>query len=154
MARTNRSRGQRWILSGGGILLLALASWMAISQYVQGGFDRDQTINSQIAFEEATGVRLVFIAVAAGGGMINLRYQVLDPDKAVIVHDDDNPPTIIDEASGIALSRPWMDHDHTDELHIGVTYNDLLMNSGGFVKHGSLVTVVIGDARLEHVTVY
>lgn len=108
---------------------------------------------SQAAFEEATGVRLVAIAVTAAGGMIHLRYQVLDPDKALIVHDDEQPPTIIDEATGRFRNRPQHEH-HARELNMGVTYNLLLANSGGLIKRGALVSLVIGDARLEHITVY
>lgn len=131
---------------------LSLAAWMVVSEQVQGGRALDAAKLSRAEFEEATGVRLVHIAVTAGGGMLDLRYQVLDPDKALVVHDDDSPPTILDEASGRAIRRPWMEH-HDRELHTAVTYHELIMNSGGVVKRGSQVTLAIGDARLEHVVV-
>jgi hypothetical protein len=82
-----------------------------------------------------------------------LRYQVVDPDKAVIVHDSENPPTIIDEATGERLDTPWMDHHSTGKLTAGVTYYELLVNPAGVIKPGSVVSIAIGGARLEHVLV-
>lgn len=108
---------------------------------------------SQTAFTETTGVRLVRVTTTAGGGMLDLRYQVVDPDKAGIVHDSDNPPTIVDEVTGQSASRPWMHHSSGRTLQAAVTYNELLLNPGGVVKSGSLITVVIGNSRLEHVVV-
>jgi hypothetical protein len=84
--------------------------------------------------------------------MIDLRYQVVDPDKAVMVHDDENPPTIVDEATGQAINTPFHEHG-ASELHTAITYHELIMNAGGLIKRGSAVTIVIGDARLEHVRV-
>ena len=140
-------------LAAGCMLLVALAGWMIVAQYPDGDVGPEAAARSKAAFEEATGVRLLWVAVTAGGGMIDLRYRVIDPDKALIVHDQKRPPRIIHEASGRALSRPWMDHSHKRKQHAAVTYYRLLTNSGGMVKRGSLVTVAIGDARLEHVVV-
>ncbi|MFN8456766.1 MAG: hypothetical protein U0401_19220 [Anaerolineae bacterium] len=109
--------------------------------------------SAQAVFTEATGVRLVRVAVTAGGGMLDLRYQVIDPDKAAVVHDQKNPPTIVDEFTGQTASRPWMHHSSGRELHAAVTYNELLLNPGGVIKPGSAITVIIGGTRLEHVIV-
>lgn len=107
----------------------------------------------QTTFSAKTGVRLVRVALTAGGGMLDLRYQTVDPDKAVVVHDDDNPPTLVDEASGQAVSIPWMDHSGSREMKAAITSSQLLMNPGGVLQRGSYVTVIIGDSRLEHVVV-
>ncbi|HEY7489521.1 MAG TPA: hypothetical protein VIH59_00210 [Candidatus Tectomicrobia bacterium] len=144
---------QRFVLVAGCMLLAALVVWMIVAPSPHGGAGQVALARSQVTFEEATGVRLRWIAMTAGGGMIDLRYQVLDPDKALIVHDKERPPRIIDEATGRILSRPWMAHAHKRGQRTAVTYNQLLMNSGGILKRGSQVTVVIGDARLEHVVV-
>ncbi len=105
------------------------------------------------AFESQTGVRLVRVSVTSGGGMLDLRYQVLDPDRAVVVHDVDNPPAVIDSASGAEMRIPWMDHSHQKELHAGVTYYTLLMNAGGKIARGNEVSIVLGGVRLDHVVV-
>lgn len=108
---------------------------------------------SQSAFEEATGVHIVRVVLAAGGGMIDLRYQVIDPDKALVIHDSENPPAIMDEATGKIFATPWMNHSHSGEYQAGVTYYTILMNSGGVLAKGSKVTVILGGARLEHIVV-
>jgi hypothetical protein len=136
------------------MLLAGLAVWMIVAQYTHGSSGRqDASVRPKVTFEEATGIRLRWVAVTAGGGMIDLRYQVIDPDKALVVQDQKRPPRIIDEATGRVLSRPWMAHAHRREPRTAVTYHQLLMNAGGILKRGSLVTVVIDDARLEHVVV-
>ena len=131
-----------------GILLLAaLAVWMIASQ-VLGDSAKAQQVAALTAFEEETGIRLLRVAMTAAGGMIDLQYQVIDPDKSLIVHDDDAPPTLIDEASGLLVATPWHDHSFR-ELHTAVTYHELIMNGGGLLERGDRVTLTLGDAKLE-----
>lgn len=108
---------------------------------------------SQSAFEESTGIELVRIAVSAGGGMLDLRYRIVDPDKAAVVHDKKRPPAIIDEATGQSASQPWMPHHGGGDPKFAVTYYELIYNPGGGIKRGDRVTLVIGDTRLTHVVV-
>ena len=114
---------------------------------------RDLASLPQSAFEEATGVRVALVAVTGQGGLIDFRYQVIDPDKAVIVHDPEKPPTLVDEATGQTYNTPWMQHPHSGDFTPGVTYYLVLVNPQGGIKPGSLVSVVIGDFRLEHIEV-
>ena len=107
----------------------------------------------QTAFEQQTGVRVVQVALSAAGGMIDLRYQVIDPDKAVIVHDLESLPAIKDEASGVLLERQWMDHPHERNMKMGIIYYTLLVNTGGILKPGSRVSVILGGVPLEHVVI-
>jgi len=113
--------------------------------------DRDLTSLPQSAFEEATGVRVTLVAVTGQGGLIDLRYQVIDPDKAAIVHDPEKPPTIVDEATGQTFDKLWMQHGHSGELDPGATYYLILVNPNGGIKSGDLVSILIGNFRLEHV---
>ncbi len=111
-------------------------------------------VNQQQAlFEEETGVRITRLAITSGGGMIDLRYLVIDPDKAIVVHEQDNPLAVMDEASGLVYDKPWMDHGHSGDFQTGVIYYTLLLNQGGGIKRGDRVTVIIGGYRLEHVIV-
>ena len=137
-------------LGGVMMLLAALGGWATIADY-DGEADQASAAIAQAAFEEATGVRIVSVAVTAGGGMLDLRYRVLDPDKAIVVHDKGNPPAIIHEATSQSINKPFMHHSKGRDLHAAVTYYELLLNVGEVVKPGDAVTVVIGDARLAHV---
>jgi hypothetical protein len=102
---------------------------------------------------ERSGVRLVRVAVTGGGGLLDLRYQVVDPSKAVTVHEARTPPAIIDERTGLVLNRLLMGHAHHGQLKAAVSYYLVFENTGNWVHRGSEVTVLLGDAQVEHVVV-
>ena len=102
---------------------------------------------------ERSGVRLVRGAVTGGGGLLDLRYQVVDPSKAVTVHEAETPPAIIDERTGLVLNRLLMGHAHHGVLKAAVSYYLIFENTGNWVRRGSEVTVLLGDAQVEHVIV-
>jgi hypothetical protein len=102
---------------------------------------------------ERSGVRLVHVAVTGGGGLLDLRYQVVDPSKAVTVHEAETPPAIIDERTGLVLDRLLMGHAHHGQLKPAVSYYLIFENTGNWVRRGSEVTVLLGDAQVEHVVV-
>jgi hypothetical protein len=102
---------------------------------------------------ERSGVRLIRVAVTGGGGLLDLRYQVVDPNKAVAVHEDQTPPAIIDERTGLVLNRLLMGHAHKGQLKPAVSYYLVFENTGNWVRRGSKVTVLLGDAQVEHVVV-
>ena len=102
---------------------------------------------------ERSGVRLVRVAVTGGGGLLDLRYQVVDPSKAVAVHEAKTPPAIIDERTGLVLNRLLMGHAHHGQLKAAVSYYLIFENTGNWVRRGSEITVLLGDAQVEHVIV-
>jgi hypothetical protein len=139
-----------------GLMLLALlALWMLVSQF--GSVFLGSKITSvadlpQTEFTEATGVRLTLVAITAAGGMIDIRYQVVDPEKAVVVHDEDRLPMIIDPDTGTELV--FTRHTgHSFDLHTGVTYSYRIINSGGLISQGDKITLQIGDTQLEDIPV-
>jgi hypothetical protein len=147
-----RYRSQAILLAVGFALVVSLCAWAFVSHRA-GSRAPEPPAMSEPAFEEATGIQLVRIAVTAGGGMLDLRYRVLDPDRSIIVHDPRKPPAIIDESTGRTASRPWMPHHSGKDLHLAQTYYELIVNPGGVIRRGNTVTLVIGDARLSHVVV-
>lgn len=144
-----------WILYGVIILaVMGLFSFLtARVQAYRAERERQSFEVQRVAFEEKTGLHIVRVAVIAGGGMIDLRYQVIDPDKAAIVHDTVNPPRVMDQSTGKVFQIPLMDHAHRKALRPGGTYFTILMNSAGAIKPGSRVTVMVGEERLENVIV-
>ena len=102
---------------------------------------------------ERSGVRLVRVAVTGDGGLLDLRYQVIDPNKAVAVHEAKTPPAIIDERTGLVLNRLLMGHAHHGQLKPAVSYYLIFENTGNWVRRGSEVTVLLGNAQVEHVVV-
>jgi len=98
------------------------------------------------------GIDVNLIGVTAAGGLIEFRYQVVDPDKAdQMINDPDLLPVLVIEDTGesLVISTPH----HTSELELGGTYFFLLANAHNALHDGSLVTLVLGDARIEHVQV-
>jgi hypothetical protein len=100
---------------------------------------------------ERSGVRIIHVAVTGDGGLVDLRYQVVDASKAQALHD--LPPLLIDEVTGGVVMRPWMGHAHTTAFKQGISYFVLFENSGDLLRPGGRVTVQLGDARLTHVLV-
>ncbi|MDI6858711.1 MAG: hypothetical protein QME71_10395 [Dehalococcoidia bacterium] len=101
------------------------------------------------ALEEEYGIRITLVAVTAGGGLVDLRYQVTDAAKAAqVLGPGAEAPTLIAEESGKTLPSQQAPEETRPET--GQTYFILYPNVENSVKPGSAVTVVIGDVRLEH----
>jgi hypothetical protein len=108
---------------------------------------------SEPAFERRSGVRLVRVSVSGGGGLVDLRYQVLDPQAADAIHDAGAPPEVVDERSHVVVDELFMGHMHHGQLKAAQTYYLIFNNPGGLVRRGTRVTVRLGRARLSHVLV-
>jgi hypothetical protein len=92
---------------------------------------------------EATyGIRFTGVDVTAGGGMIQIRYQVLDSAKTEAIHGTDLAPVIVD-SHGITYADPGMaGHSHVGKTQAaGTTDYILLANAQGGVTAGSIVTI-------------
>jgi hypothetical protein len=102
---------------------------------------------------DRSGVKITQVAVTGEGGLVDLRYQVVDPELANALHDPSTPPAVVDESSGLVVHDLLMSHSHTDPFKAGVTYYLIFNNPGNWVHRGSDVTVLLGDAQVEHVAV-
>lgn len=102
---------------------------------------------------QRSGVRITQVAVTGGGGLVDLRFQVLDPNLANTLHNQAAPPAVIDEKTGLVVRDLLMNHSHTDAFKAGVTYYLVFDNPGGWVRRGSQVTVLLGSAEVRHVVV-
>ena len=109
-------------------------------------------ISSEI--EEKYGVRFTFVAVTAGGGMVELRYRVLDEGRAAnFGHFTETAPMIIAEDTGKLVDVTIMGlHNHRVEP--GRTYYVLYRNTESAVKSHRPVTIALGDLKLEHVVAW
>ena len=104
--------------------------------------------------EDKYGVRFLSVDVTSGGGMIQVRYQVLDSAKTEAIHAQEATPTVID-GHGVKYDLPGMaGHSHIGPVKkAGVTDFVLLANARGGVKSGSTVTIKIGSLELHNVPV-
>jgi hypothetical protein len=99
------------------------------------------------------GVRLTHVALTGGGGLIDLRFQVVDPDRAAAIHNRATPPAVVDESSGLLINQLLMNHAHSGRFKPAVTYYLIFESPGNWIHRGSRVTVLLGNAQVEHVVV-
>jgi hypothetical protein len=113
----------------------------------------DAPMPSSAAIEETWGIRITRVALTADNGMVDLRYQVLDPRKAEgLGADPESTPRLVSEAaSGVVAQTAPM--PHKDTLQIGKTYFLLYHNQSGAIRARSYVTLELGGLRLGHVPV-
>jgi hypothetical protein len=135
------------LLVGGG------AAWRLSTQERTVDVRTGTTVVTADGFAARTGIRVDLVAVTAAGGLIEFRYQVVDPDKAVaMIHDTSVHPALVVEGTGqtLVLASP---HRHSADMQLGGTYYFLIANAHNALHDGSSVTLVMGDARLEHLVV-
>lgn len=149
--RRRRRWQPRWVLVL--VLLLTVALVVGARAVAAGGGDvrsGTEAVSAQ-EFAAHTGISVTLLGVIAGGGMIQFRYQVVDPDKAALVlHDDARRPVLVAEGSGETLAMVSRPHSHKADLQLGGTYFFLMANTRNALRDGTKVTVIIGDVRLEH----
>ena len=109
------------------------------------------TMPNSAEMEEKFGVRFSFLAVTADGGMVELRYRVVDEGKAAnFGHYSETAPMLVSEDSGKIVDVTIMGlHNHRVEP--GRTYYVLYRNTSSAIQSGRPVTIVVGDIKLEHV---
>jgi hypothetical protein len=108
--------------------------------------------------EEQLGIKVEAIRWSADGYMLDFRYRVVDPEKALLIMDRAVKPYIIDEASGARFLIPSSPkvgpmRQTTRRPEAGRMYWLLFANPAKYIKPGNQVTVVVGDYRLEHLVV-
>lgn len=149
--RPPQPRRRRWVLLAA-LLAVAVVAYTATSG--EGDVRDGTTTVTRAEMAARHGVDINLVAVTAAGGLVQLRMQVTDPDKAndVMHGDEDARPIIVAEDSGATLQMSAPPH-HNDELNLGAQYFFLLANAGNALHAGSEVTLIIGDSRLEHLRV-
>jgi len=147
------------------LALAGLTLFTAVSACRSAGGEGEQ---SRRLAEDELGVRVLHVSLTAGGGMVDVRYRVTNPEKAALLgagsHEITTPeeiansPLLIDEASGYAVMEAQLHQmgraqKQRGAPQAGLTYFILFSNTGGLIKPGSQVALAVGDARLEHLSV-
>lgn len=106
--------------------------------------------SAEAAIEDRYGIHITMLAVTAGGGVIDFRFQITDPEKAnFYMHGDyEDLPMLIEEDSG-TLIKP-REHTHHADYEFGRSYYTIYRNPGGVVQTGSSVTIILGDLHLSN----
>ena len=104
--------------------------------------------------EAGYGLRFLRATLAVQGGLVDVRFVILDTIRAepVIGHLSRERVKLIDDATGRVLDTRTMTPGDSN-LKAGEGYYMLFRNSGGLLHPGSHVSVAIGKLRLPGVTV-
>ncbi len=99
--------------------------------------------------EDEFGVRFTGISVVARGGLVDLRYRVIDAGKAkTFGHYTETSPLLIAQDSGKPVEVTIMGlHNHRVEA--GRIYYILYRNTGNVIVTGRPVTIQVGDLILK-----
>lgn len=108
--------------------------------------------------EEQLGVRIRGVRLSAAGFMLDLRYRVLDAAKAAPFLNRKLAPYL--QAStgtrlGVAASPKIGPLRSTQRgaIHLDRDYAMLFGNPGRYLRSGSKITLVIGEQKIENLTV-
>ena len=103
------------------------------------------------------GIEVQSLRTTAGGYMLDFRYRVDDPEKAQQLLLPKMSPCLIDEATGAKFLVPRPPKvgslRASGKPVVGKIYFVIFANPGSFIKEGNKVSVVIGDFKVEHLTV-
>jgi len=120
--------------------------------------DEEFARQEEPSLEEKWGVRVLSIRQTAGGYMLDFRYRVVDPEKALRLVSRKDKPYLIDQATGskfMVPSPPKIGPLRQTSVKplANRNYFILFANPGKYVKPGNKVTIVIGDFRVENLVV-
>ena len=148
--------GTSWVF---GLLCLAVYAVCAGCASVPDG--KGGTPVSRIdepGIAEKLGIKPVAIRLTAAGTMVDFRYSVLDSRKSLPMFSRKTKTFLVEQASGEQFPMPADTklgplRSSSREPLVGREYFIFFMNPGGVLKHGSKVAVVVGDMKIENLTI-
>jgi hypothetical protein len=143
-----------WAAALSAVLVVPLIVAIGLTALSPGATDPTSArLVSASTLEADYGVRFDMVAVTAAGGLVDLRFVVVDAAKAAnLFHDSSSSPALLVDGSGAVL-RMRKGMNHNISFLTGSRYFVLFPNAGGAVQRGTRVSVVIDDIRLEPIAV-
>lgn len=112
------------------------------------------------AVVDAYGVKLMGVRLSGNGYLVDVRYQVLDAEKAQPLLDRKLRPVLIDEATGNRFYVPTppivgalRQTARNKVVHTDRTYFMLFANPDRRLQPGSNVTLYVGDQKFANLRV-
>lgn len=105
--------------------------------------------------ETATGARIERATLAADGGLLDIRYVVLDPTRAGRWLGDTTtykPPKLVDQRNSAVIDQAAPMHE-SHEQRAGQTYYVIYHNTHGAVHRGDLIDITVAGVTLRGVPV-
>ena len=106
---------------------------------------------SRDQLEAQYGIRITLIAVTGGGGIVDFRYQIVDPQKAtLLLHDPANTPILTVVDTGLTLAPTKMSRHHSEmSMKRNAVPFIFYPNVRNAVKPGTPVSVAFGKIKVE-----
>ncbi|MGN6299564.1 MAG: hypothetical protein ACTHN8_00540 [Angustibacter sp.] len=142
----------QWAAAALMVLVLALGGLVTRNVIVRLS-DHEVTVPRSVAMEQATGVRFNRVAVVGDGGLVEISFVAVDVDKAQAFMEDTarSPKIRAEDRAGGTERISVMRQGHN--MRPGQTYYFVYQNTGGAVRAGEHVTLVVGSEQLRHVPV-
>lgn len=138
-----------------GLLVVMFLNSCAVQQ--TGKVEIREAEKETVSVAEQWGIEVQGISLSAAGYMLDFRYKVVNPSKAIPVLRRRTKPYLIDQASGTKIQVPITKigslRQTTLSPEAGRTYFVIFANPGKLVKPGNKITVAIGDMRIEDLIV-
>lgn len=123
---------------------------LGVSNNVHVEHPLPETVISNDMLEQEYGIRVTLVGVTAAGGMVDVRYKVIDPVKAaqLVDEEDGGIMPMVYVGNGDVMLMADM-HMRDQQLIAGRTYFNLIPNTQNAVKRGTVVTIAFGDIAVE-----
>jgi hypothetical protein len=140
-----------------GIVVILTSLWLTAC-LPQSGMVQDETTPVRQQVEASLGIESVAIRQTSAGYMLDYRYRVLDPVLAADMLDRKIKPYLLHEATGKVLAVPVTAkvgplRQSTLKPEAGRIYFMMFGNAGNLVQVGDKVSLIIGEHKIEHLTV-
>ena len=149
---------------------LALTVMIAAATWAQAGTDQaDATMvpanssgpsrhpREKTFMKRQWGVEVLFVRQTSAGYMLEFRYKVLDPDKAIPLFERQTKPVLTHVESGARMIVPTPAKTgalrNSNTPLVDHTYWMFFANPGKLVDVGDLVDIEIGDFLVEGLVV-
>src|SRR6476620_4679953 len=141
---------RRWLVVAIAVIVATAVSFIGYA-WLSSASQANGVVPTSPEIEATWGVRITHVAVTADGGLIEMRFLVLDSDRALaMMRDVANVPVLRVEGTGVTIrSAALMTAKHA--VAAGRTGFMLYRNTKGAIKSGTAVTVVFGKLELQHV---
>jgi hypothetical protein len=139
------------------MLLILLAGFIFLSGCA-GTKRTEQTTDRLVTDETAAGIKIERIHPSAAGMMLDMRYRIVDLEKAKGAFKHGAQIYLVDQSRGIKLPVPDMAMvgklmQRPDQGDSKKIFWIFFSNPGSMVKPGDKVTLVIDEIRIKDILV-
>ena len=147
-------RTNKFLMPAIALIILVVAGLVFFS--IQKTLLSDTSVRNPItesALEEQYGLRVNLIAITGGGGFVDVRFKIVDGEKAkAFLSDKKNfPALLVNDDIVLNASEDAKSEEirFNDDGNIFILY----VNSANVVKRGSQLRILFGDTVLDPITV-